>query len=38
MRADGLGRYGADIETTVYFACSEALQNAVKHGARRHRA
>jgi signal transduction histidine kinase len=32
VRADGLGRYGADIETTVYFACSEALQNAVKHG------
>jgi signal transduction histidine kinase len=31
VRADGLGRYGADIETTVYFACSEALQNAVKH-------
>jgi signal transduction histidine kinase len=32
VRADGLGRYGADIETTVYFACSEGLQNAVKHG------
>jgi signal transduction histidine kinase len=32
VRAEGLGRYGADIETTVYFACSEALQNAVKHG------
>jgi signal transduction histidine kinase len=32
VRADGLGRYGAEIETTVYFACSEALQNAVKHG------
>lgn len=31
VRAEGLGRYGADIETTVYFACSEALQNAVKH-------
>jgi signal transduction histidine kinase len=30
--AEGLARYGADIETTVYFACSEALQNAVKHG------
>ena len=31
VHANGLGRYGADIETTVYFACSEALQNAVKH-------
>ena len=31
VRAEGLGRYGTDIETTVYFACSEALQNAVKH-------
>jgi signal transduction histidine kinase len=31
VRADGLDRYGADIETTVYFACSEGLQNAVKH-------
>jgi signal transduction histidine kinase len=32
VRAEGLDRYGAAIETTVYFACSEALQNAVKHG------
>ena len=32
VRADGLCRYAADIETTVYFACSEALQNAIKHG------
>jgi signal transduction histidine kinase len=31
VRANGLGRYEADIETTVYFACSEGLQNAVKH-------
>ncbi len=31
VRAEGLDRYGPDIETTVYFACSEALQNAVKH-------
>jgi signal transduction histidine kinase len=29
--ADGLGRYSREIETTVYFSCSEALQNAVKH-------
>jgi signal transduction histidine kinase len=29
--ADRLGRYSPDIETTVYFSCSEALQNAAKH-------
>jgi signal transduction histidine kinase len=28
---DGLGRFDPDVETTVYFACLEALQNAVKH-------
>jgi len=28
----GLGRYPASIETALYFCCSEALQNAVKHG------
>jgi signal transduction histidine kinase len=27
----GLGRYRAEIEEAVYFACAEALQNAVKH-------
>ncbi len=37
VHANGLGRYGADIETTVYFACSEALQNAVKHARDSHR-
>ncbi len=26
-----LGRYPTEIETTVYFACSEAMQNAAKH-------
>jgi signal transduction histidine kinase len=26
-----LGRYPADVEEAVYFVCSEALQNAVKH-------
>lgn len=31
VRADHLGRYPPEIETTVYFACSEALQNAAKH-------
>jgi signal transduction histidine kinase len=27
----GLGRYPASIEAALYFCCSEALQNAVKH-------
>ena len=27
-----LGRYPASIETALYFCCSEALQNAAKHG------
>jgi signal transduction histidine kinase len=31
VRADGIGRYSPEIETTVYFSCSEALQNAAKH-------
>lgn len=29
--AEGLRRYSHEIETTVYFSCSEALQNAAKH-------
>ena len=29
--SDGLGRYPAQVETTAYFFCSEALQNATKH-------
>jgi signal transduction histidine kinase len=29
--AEGIGRYDSAIETTVYFACIEALQNAIKH-------
>jgi signal transduction histidine kinase len=33
VRADGIGRYPAEIETTVYFCCSEGLQNAAKHAA-----
>jgi signal transduction histidine kinase len=28
---DDVGRFRPDIETTVYFACLEAVQNAVKH-------
>jgi signal transduction histidine kinase len=31
VRADGLGRYPPELEATVYFFCSEALQNAAKH-------
>jgi signal transduction histidine kinase len=31
VHAEHLGRYSPEIETTVYFCCSEALQNATKH-------
>jgi signal transduction histidine kinase len=31
VRADRLDRYPPEVETTVYFSCSEALQNAAKH-------
>jgi signal transduction histidine kinase len=31
VHADRLGRYSPEIEMTVYFSCSEALQNAAKH-------
>jgi signal transduction histidine kinase len=31
VHADRLGRYPPEIETTVYFSCSEAVQNAAKH-------
>jgi signal transduction histidine kinase len=31
VEADRLGRYPAQFETTAYFFCSEALQNATKH-------
>jgi signal transduction histidine kinase len=31
VTADGIGRYAPEVETTVYYACMEALQNAVKH-------
>jgi signal transduction histidine kinase len=33
VRAEHLSRYSPEIETTVYFSCSEALQNAAKHAA-----
>ena len=29
--ADGVGRYGQEVEAAVYFCCLEALQNATKH-------
>lgn len=32
LNLDGLVRYPASIETALYFCCSEALQNAAKHG------
>lgn len=31
VEAKALGRYSRSVETTIYFSCSEALQNAVKH-------
>jgi signal transduction histidine kinase len=31
VRTDGVGRLGPEIESAVYFACIEALQNAAKH-------
>ena len=29
--ADGVGRYGQDVEAAVYFSCLEALQNVAKY-------
>jgi PAS domain S-box-containing protein len=34
IRASAVGRLPEDIETAVYFACVEALQNAAKHAQR----
>ena len=31
VSANRIGRYSTEVETTVYFSCSEALQNAAKH-------
>jgi signal transduction histidine kinase len=31
VEADGIGRYGQDTETAVYFCCLEALQNIAKY-------
>jgi signal transduction histidine kinase len=33
IEADGIGRYPADVETTVYFCALEALQNITKYAA-----
>jgi len=33
VTAAGIGRYGLDVESAVYFCCLEALQNAAKHAA-----
>ena len=33
VRDEGIGRYSPQVEKTVYFACLEATQNAVKHAA-----
>jgi signal transduction histidine kinase len=31
IECEGVSRYPAEIESTVYFSCLEAIQNAVKH-------
>src|SRR5262249_58887507 len=31
VEADGIGRFGQDIEAAVYFCCLEALQNIAKY-------
>jgi len=36
--AAGIGRYPRPVESTVYFACIEALQNATKHARGAHTA
>src|SRR5207248_2979471 len=36
LSVDGLHRYSPEIESTVYFACLEALQNAAKHAGAGH--
>ena len=32
LDADGVGRYSPEVESAVYYACLEAIQNATKHG------
>jgi len=36
LDADGVGRFGQDIEAAVYFCCLEALQNIAKYAAASH--
>ena len=31
MQPDGVGRYGPDVESAVYFCCLEALNNVAKY-------
>jgi signal transduction histidine kinase len=35
VSADGIARFGADVESAVYFSCLEALQNAAKYAGAR---
>ena len=32
LKADGIGRHPAELESAVYYCCLEAIQNATKHG------
>src|SRR5947208_39854 len=32
VQADGIGRFGTEVEAAVYFCCLEALRNAGVHG------
>jgi signal transduction histidine kinase len=32
IRATGIGRHPPELESAVYYCCSEAIQNASKHG------
>jgi signal transduction histidine kinase len=34
IEATGVGRYAPEVESAVYYCCSEAIQNATKHGGR----
>jgi signal transduction histidine kinase len=32
LYGDGVGRYSPEVESAIYYACLEAIQNATKHG------
>ena len=32
LDTDGVGRYSPEVESAIYYACLEAIQNATKHG------